>query len=139
MITMKRFFLVLLVIAIFLVLTAGCKKNPLSVGLGEVFTIGVGENAQISGEDLDITFDSVIGDNRCPQNVNCVWEGIASCEITITYQGNNYSLALNQPGLTEQAQDTFFDYTLTFSLNPYPREGEQISTNDYRLTITVHK
>ena len=88
---------------------------------------------------MTITFNEVIGDSRCPQNVTCVWEGVASIKITITYRGENHSTVLNQPGLTEQATDTFIDYTLNYGLNPYPREGEEISPNDYRLTLTLTK
>jgi len=77
------------VIAIFP--SIGCSNNQVAVkvGLGEAFTIGVGESARIAGEDMTITF--------------------------------------------------FNDYTLTYSLNPYPREGEEISPNDYRLTLTLTK
>jgi hypothetical protein len=109
------------------------------VGLGETFTINVGNSAQITGEDMVITFNEVIGDSRCPQNVNCVWAGVASSGITIIHQGVTYSLALNQPGLTEQAKQDFINYTLTYNLNPYPRAGEEISLKDYRLTMTVTK
>jgi len=55
----------------------------ITAGLGEVFTIGIGQSAQIAEEDMAITFNEVIGDSRCPQNVNCVWEGIASSHVTI--------------------------------------------------------
>jgi hypothetical protein len=136
---MKRWFLAIVFSLILLVPAAGCNNGPLSVGTGEIFTLAQGDIAKISGEALSLTFDSVIGDSRCPQNVTCVWEGVASCEITIDYQGNKYSLAINQPGLSDQAQTTFFEYTLTYSLNPYPREGEQIQNKDYRLTMTVSK
>lgn len=86
-----------------------------------------------------ITFNEVIGDSRCPQNVNCIWEGVASSRVTIIRQGANYSMALNQPGSTDQAKQAFIDYTLTHSLNPYPIAGEEISPEDYRLTLTVTK
>jgi len=111
----------------------------MTVGLGETFTIGVGQSAQITGEDMMITFNGVIGDSRCPQNVTCVWEGVASSNITIVYQGNDYTVVLNSPGITERATDTFIDYTLTYNLNPYPREGEEISPNEYRLNMTLTK
>ena len=117
----------------------GCSKNHFTVGLGEVFTIGVGDSARIAGEDMTVTYNEVIGDSRCPQNVTCVWEGVASSNVTIVYQGENHSIVLNQPGLAEQAEDNFMNYTLTHSLNPYPREGEEISPNDYRLTLTITK
>lgn len=118
---------------------AGCSNNQVAVitDLGDVFTIRVGQSARITGEDMIVKFNEVIGDSRCPQNVTCIWEGVASSKITITYQAREYSIVLNQPGLTEQTKDTFINYTITFSLNPYPREGEDISPNDYRLTLKL--
>ena len=120
---------------------AGCSNNQVAVtvDLGEVFTIRVGQSARITGEDMTVKFNEVIGDSRCPQNVTCVWEGVASSKITVTYQGREYPIVLNQPGLTEQSEDKFIDYTITYSLNPYPREGEDISSNDYRLTLKLTK
>ncbi|MBN1455808.1 MAG: hypothetical protein JW945_06135 [Methanomicrobia archaeon] len=130
-----------MLVIILLISVTGCVRNQgdVTVGLGEVFTIGVGQSARITGEDMVITFEEVIGDSRCPQNVVCVWEGVASSHVRITHQGTSYSLVLNQPGLTEQAQEHFINYTLTFSLHPYPRAGEEISPGEYRLTLTVTK
>jgi len=131
----------LIFIAMVLVALTGCSGNKVAVtaGLGEIFTIGVGKSAQITGEDMTVTFNGVIGDSRCPQNVTCVWEGVASSNITIVYQDREYTVVLSSPGLTDQARETFIDYTLTYSLNPYPREGEEISPKDYRLTLAITK
>jgi len=136
---MKGLRYVIICTAIVFALLAGCDGNqaPVTVGLGEVFTIGVGQSAQIPGEDMEVTFIEVIGDSRCPQNANCIWEGVASSYIKITHEGVDYSIVLNQPGLTEQASEIFIDYTLTYSLNPYPREGEEIPPKDYLLTLNV--
>jgi len=135
-----RWYLVILVITLLISVT-GCVRNQAEVTAepGEVFTIGIGQSARITGEDLVITFEEVIGDSRCPRDVVCVWEGVASSHVRITHQGTSYSLVLNQPGLTEQAQEAFINYTLTFSLHPYPRAGEEISAGEYRLTLTVSK
>ena len=91
----------------------------------------------MNAEDMTVKFNEVIGDSRCPQNVTCIWEGVASSKITITFRGREYSIVLNLPGLTDQAEDTFIDYTITYSLNPYPIEGEDISPDDYRLTLKL--
>ena len=138
---MARLRYLLIFTAIVLITFTGCADNKVAVtaGLGEIFTIGVGQSARITGEDMIVTFNGVNDDSRCPQNVTCVWEGVASSNVTITHKGVNYSIVLNQPGLTEQAEDTFINYMLTYSLNPYPREGEEISPNEYRLTLTLTK
>ena len=33
-------------------------------------------------------------------------------------------MILNMPGLTDVSEDHFLDYTLTYTLEPYPKEGE---------------
>jgi hypothetical protein len=131
----------LICIAMILFVLAGCSGSnaTVTVGLAETFTISVGHTANITGQDMTVTFNRVIGDNRCPQNATCVWEGVASSETTFSYQGQDYIIVLNSPGLTSQASDTFVDYTVTYSLNPYPRQGEQISPNDYALTMSITK
>ena len=138
---MARLRHLLIFAAIVLISLTGCSKNQVAVtvGLGENFTIGIGKSARITGEDMVITFDEVIGDSRCPQNVTCVWAGVASIRVTIIRQGDNYSIALNQSGATEQSQEGFIDYTLSYSLNPYPIAGKEISPKEYRLTMTVTK
>jgi len=124
-----------------LIALVGCSgnKEAVTVGIGETFTIGVGQSARIAEEDMTVNFNGVIGDSRCPQNVTCVWEGVASSKTIIVYQGKEYTIVLNSPGLTEEAKETFINYTLTYSLNPYPTEGKEIHPKDYRLTMNVTK
>lgn len=130
-----------LILPVVLISLSGCTKNQVAVtvGPGETFTIGVGQSAMITGEDMVIAFNEVIGDSRAPQNVNAIWEGVANSRITITYQGVGYSIVLRQPGRTEQAKEMFVNYTLTHGLNPYPIAGKEISPKEYRLTMTVAK
>ena len=138
---MARLLYVLMLIPVIAVTALGCSGNQadFSVKPGEMVTLAIGQSAQITGEDLEITFAEVVGDSRCPQNVTCIWEGVASSLIRITYKGVSYSIVLDEPGLTEQAQDSFFDYTLTFNLQPYPVAGVEISAEDYRLNLTVSR
>ncbi|MDD1656926.1 MAG: hypothetical protein LUQ41_00485 [Methanomicrobiales archaeon] len=137
MVAMLRSFLVF--VLILSILVAGCAGNQeaVTVRTGEVFTIGIGQSARIAGEDMVITFEEVIGDSRCPREVVCVWAGVAASRVRIIHLGTPSSLVLNQPGLSEDAQETFGDYTLTFNLNPYPRAGEEIPPDEYRLTLSI--
>jgi hypothetical protein len=71
---MGRLGYLLVLILVLLVSVAGCIRNQVdvTVGPGEVFTIGIGQSARITGEDMIIMFEEVIRDSRCPQNVVCV-------------------------------------------------------------------
>ena len=127
--------------AIVLLSIAGCSGNqgPVTVGLGETFTIGVGQSARIPAEGILVTFNEVVGDSRCPQNVTCVWEGVASSRVTITYNGAAHAIVLSQLGHADEAEEAFMQYKLTHSLNPYPIAGEETLPEEYRLTMTVTK
>jgi hypothetical protein len=130
---------ILLLLPIILFVWTGCTSNQAAVKaeLGAKVTIGVGQGASITGQDLLVTFNEMIGDSRCPEGATCIWAGVASARVTILHQGKSYAMALNQPGLTEQATAAFADYTLTFSLAPYPKVGGEIALKDYKLTLTL--
>lgn len=136
---LKKIFIVLGFMLVSAVLMNGCSQNPIAVTVkpGEVFTIGVGTTARISGENMTITFNSVINDSRAPQNVQAIWAGEATSNVTITYLGVQYPVVLRQSGGTEQATQPFLNYTLTSILSPYPVAGEEIPPKNYRLTMTV--
>ena len=137
----KKVLLVLTLLVMSVALFVGCSQNPavLTIKPGETFTIGVGQSAQIFNEGMTVTFNEVIGDSRAPEGVNAIWEGVANIGITIRYDGTDYSIVLLQAGRTEQATYTFIDYTLVYSLNPYPVADKEIPSKDYRLTMTVTK
>lgn len=130
--------LCLIMLAILLSIT-GCsgKKTAVQVQSGEQFTIGIGESAKIVDQDLKITFVEVIGDSRCPRDAVCIWSGVVSFQVNITYRDIEYPLALKQPGLSDLAEDLFFNHELFFRIDPYPSASEPIDPKDYQLTMTV--
>jgi hypothetical protein len=130
----------LMVLPIWLLATGCVSSKPIvKAKPGEKFTIGVGDSAEITDEDLVITFVEVIGDSRCPKDAVCIWSGVVSFQVNIKYRGTTYPLALKQPGLTDQAEDRFFNYDLTFRIDPWPSAGDPVKPKDYQLTLTVRK
>ncbi len=122
-------------------LLAGCAGAPpgIEANLGQEFSLNIGQEARIAGENLRISFEDVIEDSRCPLNVTCIWEGRASILVRLTYDNITYRVVLNEPGLTDHAVDKFRDYSITFHLKPYPGEDENTSKEDYQLELTVSK
>ncbi len=45
--------------------------------------LGVGEQGQLPGSDLQITFQSVLEDSRCPADVDCAWAGQARIQLLL--------------------------------------------------------
>ena len=140
MIKIKFIVAALLAIGILLV-GGGCASSEnVAAGLGQEFTLAVGQTATIQDEQLKIKFVEVIGDSRCPSDVQCIWQGEVSCKLEITLQGTTDTKVLTQPGLTQgPAISDFAGYQLQFNVQPYPKSGKKIQTMDYRLQMTVTK
>lgn len=136
----KAFIILILLITIPLSLAA-CAEADESIepGLGQEFSLPIGKEASIKGADLRIGFEDVIEDNRCPLDVNCVWEGQAEILVKLVYEGETYRIVLSEPGLTDFAVDTFHEYVIGYHLEPYPQDAADISEEDYSLRLTVNR
>jgi hypothetical protein len=122
-----------------LVLLLSCGPGEINADLGEKFSLAIGQSAYITSEGMAVKFIKVIGDSRCPQGVTCIWAGEASSLLEITYSGSTYQKVLTQPGFTEPPQSDYFEYVITFNLQPYPKAGEDIKDKDYRLELQIDK
>jgi hypothetical protein len=135
---LKRIFLLLSLIS-GLFLLSGC-NSTVQANLDVEFTLSVGQSARIASEAMDIKFIDVTADSRCQTGVQCPWAGEVSCEVTITKDGDKNNIFLTQMGLTDNtAEYTYHNYTITFSVSPYPEAGKEIKKGDYRLTMKISK
>ncbi|MFC1902161.1 DUF3221 domain-containing protein [Chloroflexota bacterium] len=108
------------------------------VSLGDEFSLSVGQNIVIIGEDLEIKFVEVSEDSRCAKGVTCIWEGRVTALVEISTDGSTQQIELTEPGLTDTpSREIFKEYEITYKVEPYPEIGKQISANEYRLLITV--
>jgi len=118
----------------------GCGPGEVQADLGEEFSLSIGQSAVIAGEDLSIRFEEVVEDSRCPKGVQCVWEGRAVSTLEMTETGTSYQITLTESGLTEEyGRETYGEYQLSFRLEPYPVEGQEISGDAYRLLIVIDR
>ncbi|HLA64729.1 MAG TPA: hypothetical protein VK610_09900 [Rhodothermales bacterium] len=139
---------VLLLVALLpLLAAAGCRTAaPSSTGvdtgptatpaepppaLGRPFTLARGQAARLG--DLTVTFTAVLEDSRCPSNVNCVWEGRATANLTISTGGRTGGVNVTIPGLVgagegerEPVDALGYRFSLQ-ALNPYP--GSEAAEN----------
>jgi hypothetical protein len=127
-------------------LLAGCSGGPARVeaGLGEEFSLSIGQSASITGEDLEVTLLDVVEDSRCPRGVVCVWEGRVTCSVEFVPlapgEQAGDTVMLTQPGLTDgDAVETYRGYRIAFRVIPYPEAGEPVPRDEYRLLLTITK
>ena len=139
---MSKYHSYLLAILVFALLSSACGGSPAEVKarLGEEFSLSIGQSALITGENLEIRFEEVVEDSRCPKNVNCIWAGRVSCIVQLTDSDSPYRMVLTEPGLTDQsAGEAYKEYQLTFQVEPYPEAGKKIAADEYRLLLIVSK
>jgi hypothetical protein len=121
---------------------SGCSSQPsgLNTSLGQKFNLKFGQTASITGEPLQITFQDMLGDSRCPTGVTCIWEGEVTCRLGINYQGTSVQQTLVRRGSgPEYATADFNTYQINFGVQPYPQAGKTISKSDYVLNLVIVK
>ena len=102
--------------------------GSIDLKIGETIEIKSGETACNAQYGLSLRVASV-NDSRCPEGVECNWEGNASVEFQLTTKNGKYSFALDTHQGTAFKNDTIIEgikYLLRNVL-PYPVYGEEPS------------
>lgn len=110
------------------------------VHLNEEFYLSMGQRAFIAGESLEVRFNEVTEDSRCPKDVTCIWEGRVTCKVELTHAGVSNQMSLTEPGLRDEySRERYEGYELTFHVTPYPEAGKNIPADTYRLHLIISK
>ena len=74
-----KFIFLLLIIT----LSLGCKKK--TVHLNEEFNLNFNKTAIVKTDDqkIEITFNKLVDESRCPPNTHCVWQGEVAVRIQV--------------------------------------------------------
>jgi hypothetical protein len=104
--------------------------------LGRPFDLKPAEVVKIEG--LQITFEGVSDDSRCPTGVQCVWAGDAAATFTLQKSpATALQRTLHTNGRFER-QTEFDGFVVRLdTVKPYPKEGVTIAPDEYRATIVV--
>ena len=131
-----------LLFALLLALSIGCAsvgekaKTPFS----QEFSLRIGQSEQIGDAELEIKFEKVTEDSRCPKGATCIWAGQVSCEVLITDKKYSSYLTLTEPGLPNFPNQTIYkSYRLVYHVQPYPELSKKISAEEYRLVLIIEK
>jgi hypothetical protein len=114
------------------------KGQPRKVALGETFDLAVGESASIGAESLQIAFEDVPTDSRCPVGDRCVWQGDATVVVWLQKESaaRQRGELHTSPGRDGAAILNGYEVRL-LRLAPYPVSGQAILSRDYRATLEV--
>lgn len=118
--------------------------DPVEFQLGREFSLGGGQEAVFSGEDLRVRFTEVLEDSRCPTEVECFWTGQARIAVAVQPTGRASTTANfnTNPAPGQNVQTVRVDdYAIRLqSLDPYPRTPDNpISFQDYRASMLVQR
>ena len=85
-----------------------------------------------------------VDDERCPTNVDCVWQGNAEVEMKITNGNETMDFKLNTAGFINEdanfpTSTSIFDLNIELlNLEPYPEDNKQIPIDEYDIIISVN-
>ena len=132
---------VFLLLFVFITTIISCDKR-VETTEGQLPTVEIRHcaNEVVNGNALQICFDSLIADSRCPMNARCVWQGEATVKLSLQIGANEkqaFKLStLNNPP-TFRNDTTISGYKIQLlKLSPYPGDG---SNNPYRVEISVSR
>lgn len=83
-------------------------------------------------------FLAVTEDSRCPENVRCIWAGVAKIKLQLRKNGKTAEVELDTNQLDKSAIFEGHEIKLT-SLTPYPKTSSPIAKAAYIATITIGK
>lgn len=128
----------LLLLSTLLISAANGCDSAETFELDEPFSLAIGETMACSGcGDFAVTAVAVKEDSRCPKGVNCIQAGRAV--ISMQAGGETFDLAL-EAGKGGGAQQAVGDYVVKLQeVAPYPEDGVEITTEDYRLQLLVER
>jgi hypothetical protein len=132
----------LLISFLVLILLAGCQGSEarIKASIDTEFSFAIGQTAELQGEQITILFEGIQDDSRCPKGATCIWQGRVSSILRINDNGLTSKLVLTEPGLSDQnGKNIYKQYEFTSHVQPYPELGKKISSEDYRLLLTIKK
>jgi hypothetical protein len=100
-------------------------------------TLAVGQSANIQDASLQLTFQAVTGDSRCPADAVCIQGGdaVVHIEVRASFGGSVVAYDLHT-GNMKPVQHASVTIALV-ELTPYPFSSRPIQPNEYRATFLI--
>ncbi len=133
-------------ISVLLMAVAACSvRSPVgasapSVPLATEFPLRPGEWARVEGTALQLRFDRVVSDSRCPADVVCVWAGdavIALAAREASAPERSYELHTDGAAPSEVSHGAYRIRLLR--LEPRPLSSSPIAAQSYRAVLLVSR
>lgn len=110
--------------------------------LGETFEFSYQEQVTHCTEPISITFLELSQDSRCPENVTCVWQGLAQIKILVSVNGQEkpFDLSTYPPHQGIPSEIFYLGYKIALvDLKPYPNTTRKYRIEDYQAYLLIDK
>lgn len=129
-----------LVATLIIFVAAACQEDgsddPIIVSADTQFNITFDQEVSIKAENLVLKFIEVKEDSRCPDDVQCIWEG----RLVITINANNQPLELSIGGKSEPiAEIEGYRVTLVDVVAPTLKSDVDAKDLDYVVALIVER
>lgn len=114
-------------------------KSP-SVAVDREFKLKIDEVANFSQENLSIKFLRVEQDSRCPQGVQCFWQGQVKVALSFVQDGESLDefILTKTPGQPDAAVFSSNGYDIKLlEANPYPQKNSRSDFANYVINLKV--
>jgi hypothetical protein len=129
-----------LVLTLVIVSSTGARQAPRTAPLGTAFQLRPGESATITGEQLDVRFDRVTGDSRCPRGAQCIRAGDVRIAVTVQKSGGASAILELMTPSPRPAGATYQQYRIELAaVEPVPEVGRQVRPEEYVATLLVRR
>ncbi len=111
-------------------------------GRSEEFVLPVGGSKILNAQRIEVGFESVPGDSRCPQDVVCAWAGSAAIRLWArpfkTVERTRFELVTNGGNAEADRARVIDGRRITLiSLDPYPVSTSPTLPSSYRVKLRV--
>ena len=109
-----------------------------TIPIDQKFVIKPGQTVTIKHTKINITFDSVLNDSRCPIELRCVWAGNAEVKLILQRSSKKTSAIVNT-GIKNRAIEYRGYRIQLLKLNPGRKKGEITLPNQYEATFQINR
>ncbi|WP_373400242.1 hypothetical protein V8V91_12005 [Algoriphagus halophilus] len=110
--------------------------------LGKPVNIAFHETITFCEAPISITFSKILEDSRCPENVVCIWQGLAELEVLIELEGKEEAYLLSTyptfRNIPSEVQVKDYRFSLK-EVSPYPNTTKSYQEKDYNIQLLVEK
>lgn len=125
---------------LFIILTSvlfiSCQKSPVvkSVQLDQEFSLKASDSGIIKNLQLKLKVES-INDSRCPEGVQCIWEG--SADVIFSFESESSGLVIDTLRSFNNPVVQIADFSIALiAVTPYPKIKEKSKNKEARILIS---